>query len=283
MEFLQLKYFQTVARYEHITKAAESLHISQPALSIMISRLEDELGTPLFSRIGRNIKLNEFGKAFLRHVDSIFCELESSKVEINDMLNIKDDHIAMATTHSKFLSGILKDFLIAHGEIKIKQAVKQKDIVERQLKSGEIDLCITFTPIIDKEIECVKIDEDEVVIVVPASHKLAKRKYVNLSELSDELFITLADSSGYDEFLYGLCDKAGFMPNVIFDVDDTLMYEMLQLGRGIALVTESVCRKYEHSNLSIIKIKEPICKMDVSLSWLKGRYLSKTANSFRSL
>lgn len=64
MELLQLKYFQTVARLEHMTKAAEELHIAQPSLSKTIARLEKDLGVPLFDRQGRQITLNSFGKYF---------------------------------------------------------------------------------------------------------------------------------------------------------------------------------------------------------------------------
>jgi DNA-binding transcriptional LysR family regulator len=284
MEFLQLKYFQTVARYEHITKSAEKLNISQPALSIMISRLEEEIGTPLFSRTGRNIKLNEFGKVFLTHVDSIFCELENSRVEIKDMLNMKDNNIRIATTNTTFLSDILKDFLSICSEIKIKQSLNLKDIIEEQMRAGEIDLAITFPPIENNDIECVKLWEDEVVLVVQKNHKFANRKYVNLSEAANESFIALAHSYSYRNFTDSLCNEAGFSPNVIFEVDYLLMYDMAQLGRGMALIPESVCKKYEdrYPYLNFIKIKNPNCKMEISMSWLKGRYLSKAAESFKN-
>ncbi len=72
MELLQLKYFQTVARLEHMTKAAEELHIAQPSLSKTIARLEKDLGVPLFDRQGRQITLNSFGKVFLKRVERIF-------------------------------------------------------------------------------------------------------------------------------------------------------------------------------------------------------------------
>jgi DNA-binding transcriptional LysR family regulator len=86
MDLLQLKYFQTVARSEHMTRAAEELHISQPSLSKVISNLEEDLGVPLFERIGRQIKLSHFGKAFLSRVERIFLELEDGKRELSDML-----------------------------------------------------------------------------------------------------------------------------------------------------------------------------------------------------
>lgn len=79
MDLLHLKYFQTVARMEHITKASHKLNIAQPALSKTISSLEKELGVQLFDRKGRYIVLNEYGRLFLKRVDSILDLVESSK------------------------------------------------------------------------------------------------------------------------------------------------------------------------------------------------------------
>ena len=72
MELLQLKYFQSVAKYENITKAAKELHISQPSLTITIKRLEDELNVPLFNRKGKKIELSVFGKNFLMMKEHFF-------------------------------------------------------------------------------------------------------------------------------------------------------------------------------------------------------------------
>lgn len=89
MELLQLKYFQTVARLEHMTKAAEELHIAQPSLSKTIARLEKDLGVPLFDRQGRQITLNPFGKVFLKRVERIFHELSEGEREIKDLANLQ--------------------------------------------------------------------------------------------------------------------------------------------------------------------------------------------------
>jgi DNA-binding transcriptional LysR family regulator len=90
LEFLQLKYFQEVAKYEHFTRASENLHIAQSTLSISISRLEEELGVQLFDRIGKHIKLNRYGKVFLDRVDKVFLQLEVGKKELQDMAENKD-------------------------------------------------------------------------------------------------------------------------------------------------------------------------------------------------
>src|SRR2546428_13358678 len=86
MDLLQLHYFRTVARLEHMTRAAEALLIAQPALSQTIARLEDELGVPLFDRLGRRIRLNLFGKAFLERVERVFAELDQGRRELADLV-----------------------------------------------------------------------------------------------------------------------------------------------------------------------------------------------------
>ncbi|RIN10483.1 LysR family transcriptional regulator, partial [Staphylococcus xylosus] len=80
-----MKYFQNVANTEHLTKSSEKLHVAQPALSKIIKNLEEELGAELFDRIGRNIKLNTYGKIFLKHVDQLFYEIEVGVQKIEDL------------------------------------------------------------------------------------------------------------------------------------------------------------------------------------------------------
>lgn len=76
MELLQLQYFLAVARLEHVTEAARNLHVTQSSLSKTIQRLEEDLGVPLFDRVGRNLRLNEFGSRFLRRAERALFELE---------------------------------------------------------------------------------------------------------------------------------------------------------------------------------------------------------------
>lgn len=96
MELTQLRYFQTAAYYQHISRAAEELNISQPALSTMISRLEKELGVPLFDHNGRSIILNQNGQRFLQRVNHILMEVENSKRELQDIADEGDNSISLA-------------------------------------------------------------------------------------------------------------------------------------------------------------------------------------------
>ena len=82
MELYWLKYFQTIARIGSVSRAAEQIHISQPALSKTLSQLEEELGVRLFDRVGRNIVLNRYGESFLKNTNEILNRLENARMEL---------------------------------------------------------------------------------------------------------------------------------------------------------------------------------------------------------
>ena len=100
MEWEQLEYFQTLARIQHVTKAAETLSITQPALSRSIVRLENHLGVPLFDRQGRSIKLNKYGEIFLKTVDSMIREYTEGKEEIQSLLKPDQGEVSLGFLHT---------------------------------------------------------------------------------------------------------------------------------------------------------------------------------------
>lgn len=130
MDFLQLKYFKTVAKLENITRAAEELHIAQPSLSKVISRLEDSVGVPLFDRIGRRIRINEFGRIFLNRVDRIFLELDEGKKEVSDLAKLKFRSITVGATSSRLLPTLIKKYLTKNPNtnFRLLQITRQKEI-----------------------------------------------------------------------------------------------------------------------------------------------------------
>ncbi|AWI03595.1 LysR family transcriptional regulator [Clostridium drakei] len=283
MDILQLKYFQTVARYQHITKAANKLNISQPSLTIIIKRLEKELGTQLFKHTGRNIELNEAGKTFLNHVNQVFSELDIAKYELKKLSGPQDNKVSLATTSSRFLSGLLKDFLLTNQEVGIRQFTASIEIVRDFLINEKIDYCISSPPIEGSGIECIELLNDEIVLCLPANHPLAHKKSIHLREVADEKFISLIDGYSFREVTDNLCNIVGFSPNVICECDTVLMSELLQINRGIALIPKSAQEIFQNPALVFLQIEEPICRRKIGLSWLQGRYLSKAARNFQEL
>ncbi|WP_144511962.1 LysR family transcriptional regulator [Bacillus sp. FJAT-22090] len=277
MEFLQLKYFQTVAYTEHITKAAQQLNIAQPSLSLTIKRLESELGTNLFHRKGRNIELSSSGKILLKHVNKIFTEIENAKMEIQSQEK-NTRAIKISISNPRFLTGLISDYIGLHSGTKIQQGIEVKNEILTSLKKGDIDLGIAGPPIVDEEIESCVLVEEDIVLVLPSSHKLVGESEISLSKVANEPFISLANNEEYKDFTTTLCERAGFTPINNFEVDSSLLAEIIKLDQGVALLPISVCNKY---GLNYVQIKDIDPIYTVGLSWVKDRLLSPTVKDFR--
>src|SRR5262249_40871751 len=150
MDLLQLRYFQTVARYEHMTQAARELMIAQPSLSQTIARLEEELGVPLFDRQGRHIRLNQFGRTFLQRVERIFTELEDGRRELADLAGLEQGRVALSIFSTPLLADLLSAFRVEYPRVSFRLSLQHTSSareIQQQLEWGEADLCITMAPI----------------------------------------------------------------------------------------------------------------------------------------
>ncbi|MDM5277726.1 LysR family transcriptional regulator [Paenibacillus silvae] len=278
MELLQLKYFQTVAYTEHISKAAAQLNIAQPSLSLTIKRLEDEMGTPLFHRKGRNIELNAAGKILLMHVNRIFVELENARLAIKEKHAELSSLIRIAISNSRFLSGLISEYIEVCPSAQLHQGVASRSDIVTQLKKGDIDLGITGHPIVDEEIESVVLVEEHIVLVLPSTHPYSGEQEISLHAVANEPFLALANNDEYHRFTTMLCEKAGFVPHLAFEVDSHTLVEIIRLDRGVALLPISVCRNL---GLHYVPITDDAAVYPISLSWVKHRNFSPFLEQFR--
>jgi LysR family transcriptional regulator, transcription activator of glutamate synthase operon len=284
MELLQLKYFQIAAKTQNFSRAAEELNISQPSLSMTISHLENELGAELFDRKGRNIELNETGITFLARVNNVFVELENARTEISQVNGTQSKRISLVTTNPQLLSGVLKDFLLNHNDIVITQKCDRRENIEKQLQSGNVDFCLAVPAISGDNILCQILREDEVVLVVPENHKYSSKESIDLCKMADEPFIMLDPSYNFRKMSEDICKSAGFNPNIAFEVGGSLIKDMLDLNRGIALLPKYLIdRPHEgNSHLKMVKIASPNPKIQIGMSWQKHKYFSCAAQQFQS-
>lgn len=281
MEFLQLQYFRKVAELEHMTKAAEELHIAQPALSKTISRLEEDVGVPLFDRKGRQIRLNAYGKAFLRKVDTALQALEDGRKEVQDMAGLERGRIFVATTTHKCFSDAIGDFIARHpgARLHISQASETEKI--GKLRKGELDLCITFPPIRQPDIEGIPFLTERILLAVPHGHPFAGRSSIRLAEAAAEPFICLKPENPFRTMTDDFCRQAGFAPNIVCEVDEhSAVGHFLRAGIGIAFLPENLLEKFD-APFHVLEIVEPECIRTYQIAWMRNRYLSAAACEFR--
>ncbi|NRR21828.1 LysR family transcriptional regulator [Brevibacillus sp. MS2.2] len=281
MELLQLKYFQTVARTEHMTRAAKELRIAQPALSVTIARLEEELGVPLFDRVGRQIRLNVFGKAFLNKVDIALGALDDGKREISDLAGLERGSVLLATTTLNRVSELLAPFLslYPHISFRITQATTE-ELKVQLLEKGEIDFCLTSSSIDRPGICNLSLLTEEIVLAVPSAHRLAGRHRIHLSEVANDPFISLKPGYSFREITDDFCREAGFRPNIVCEGDEPAAISgLVRAGLGVAFLP--IAAKKELPPLTLLHIEEPVCQWTPHLVWHEKHYLSLAAQTFR--
>lgn len=283
MDLLQLKYFQTVARHEHMTRAAAELYIAQPSLSKVISRLEEDLGVSLFDRKSRQIKLNAYGEAFLKRVNRIFLELDDAKRELADLSGNEDRTITMAINNLYPISKMLRGFIERYPAMNtcFRQTMGSTEEMRLQLLSGEVDFCVSSPPIQGDNIECIHLFSEEIYLLVPHGHKFSNRRNIDLIEAIDEPFISLKSGFGIRDLTEQLCMLSGFKPRIVFESEVALnLIDMVNCNMGIALLPILDWDDLPDNIPVPLHINNPTCSRATALSYLKGHYLTHVSRNF---
>ncbi|MCP1426915.1 DNA-binding transcriptional LysR family regulator [Paenibacillus xylanexedens] len=282
MELLQLKYFLTVARCEHVTEAAGKLHVTQSSLSKTIQRLEDDLGVPLFDRIGRKLRLNDFGRIFLQRTEKALFELEQGKREIADLSNPDQGTLQLAVTTASTLPGILREFRKNKPDIQFHVQMVSLEYMSRLLHRGEVDFCLSSPPIQGDDIECQILYDDPIVVAIPMGHRYADRSSIKLSELKDEWFVGVKQGYGVRDMVDSVCQSAGFLPKYVYEGDEPArLTALVEAEIGLAFIPSTA--RNPHERIRYLQVEEHQLVREIALLSHKNRYISKAALEFRSV
>lgn len=262
-----------------MTKAAEELCIAQPALSKTISRLEENVGVPLFDRHGGRIRLNAFGKAFLDKVEKALALLEEGKKEVSELAGLEQGSIHLATSTLDRLSDALGEFLALHPEVNFRITQASMEEMAHLVETGEVDMCFTPLPIDRPDISTASVLKEDVYLAVPQGHRFAGRKSIRLSELAEDPFIGYKEGFPVQKMNDLLFQEAGITPNFVCRVDEPAgIASLVRAGLGVALVGN--CGG-SGSPLNLLRIEFPVCQRNFQIAWHEKRYLSLAARKFR--
>jgi DNA-binding transcriptional LysR family regulator len=283
MEWQQIEYFQVVARLQHITRAAETLLISQPALSRSIARLEEELGVPLFERQGRSIILNSYGQLFLKRVDRMINEFQDGKKEIQDLLDPDYGEVSfgfMPTLGTYLIPNLISSFRVNYPNVNYRFKQNGNDLLLKQLESNEIDFCLVSSIEAKSQFQWVQLWSEELFIIVPSSHHLANHESITLQEIADEPFVLLEKGNGLRGIADQLFQEAGISPKITFEGEEVhTIAAFVAAGLGVTLIPEF--KGIDWDKISRIRLHSPNCQREIGLAWVEGRYLSPAAKRFR--
>ena len=284
MELLQLKYFKKVAEVGKISAAAEELFISAPALSAAISRLERDLGIPLFDRSNNKITLNTQGQIFLEGVNQVFHTIQSTKEAMNQsLLQQKKQQLSLALVSSTQWVDLVAAFSQQYPDV----TLSCTDISRAELEVGglpnQYDFLLavqdSIPSMLVSEIEEIQLLEDHPVIMVNAKHPLAQRESVDIRELAeDNLFLPMKGYPVYS-YLADLFHEAGMVLPAGNAYSHLTAQQMAAKGLGVGF-----------SSLHTVRISAPgLCYVPIvnkhrpwklCLYWRKDHALGENALSF---
>ncbi len=282
MDLLQLRYFQVVARVEHVTKAAEELFISQPSLSKTIRRLEKEVGVTLFERQGRSIRLNQFGKAFLEHINTIFYELEEGQRQVRDMAGLEHGEISLVAASLHWLPDLLHSFQLLHPSVHFHLSQRSPSEMPQQLETGACDFCFLSTPLLKPSIKWRTLLTEEILLVVPADHRFAKHSSILLSEVAHEAVVIEKVGDDLRDLIDNFCQQAGFAPRIAYEIDEpAALLEFVKAHLGVAFVPALGQKRIDEQGLCSLRLTNPTCQRTFGMAWHQEHYLSQAAHTFR--
>lgn len=283
MEIRQLNYFQEIAKHKSMTKAADSLHISQPALSKMMKSLEDEIGLPLLNRTNKICELTDSGIIVLEYtkkIQSLFHEMSDT---LNDMTNLQRGNIHIGLppfAGSLFFPKVIAKFHEQYSNIQINITENGAARIVKSVEDGELDLGVAVLPIEERNLNVYPIVEDEMKLLVPTSHPYANRNCVSLHDLKDEKFIFYNEDFGLYHLIKKEFLKQGIELKILFKSSQwDFMVEMVAAKLGVAVLPEPFCRLILHKEIRMIDI-EPVILRKLAVITKKDRYISYAARKF---
>jgi DNA-binding transcriptional LysR family regulator len=282
LDWRQLECFRVAGRLQHVTRAAQQLGTSQPALSRALARLEADLGVPLFERVGRSIRLTRYGELFLKRVEGAFQQIEQGRVELADLVTPGRGTVALGFLRSlgaKYVPEVVRRFGAAHPEVRFTFTPNNSAELEALLERGDLELAFTTVPVTSAKLAWSRVTDQEMVLLVPADHRLAKRRQVTLREVQNEPFVTFKRGHAFRRLTEGLCEEAGFVPSIAFEGDDSSSIPgFVAAGFGVAIASQEAGG---FRGVIGLTITQPVAKRAIGLAWAKERYLPAGARTFR--
>ena len=279
MELRQLEYFVAVAEEANFTRAAERVHVAQPAVSAAIQRLERELGEQLLDRSHRTVRLTAAGEAALPHARAALAAAADIQVAIDELTELVRGTVTIGavTSHSVDIPSLLADFHFEHPQVEITLSTDSSDALIEKVRGGRLDAAIVSVGPDERPdgLDVEVVTDEAIQAAVATADDLASRKTIRLTDLADRQLIALPVGAGVRHQFDAACARAGVTPRIAFEASTPLaLAELAERGLGVAIVPASVPRGRD--GLHALPIV-PQLRGRLVLAWRSGGPMSPAA------
>ena len=252
MELLQLKYFCDAAESENFSKTAQKYSVPTSNISQTVKRLECELGVKLFVRTSNKICLSEEGRVFYSGVKCALSALDGAVGSLSDCKDeVRGEIKLLICVHRRPVALAIEKFKALHPNVQI--------IINHDAESAYSDYDFIISDGAERRALYSRelLLREKIVLAAASNHPKYTRKYIPLSELSDENFITMTNNSRLAQLSHALCRSVGFIPNTVISAEDPYyVRKYVEMGLGVALVPSISWRGLFSDNTKLIDVGE---------------------------
>lgn len=289
MELRQLRYFLAVAEHRNFTRAADAVHVSQPSLSVQIQALEEELGSPLFDRMGRQVRLTPAGELLLEHAARAMRDLERAGDAIRELNGAERGRLVvgtLSTVNTYLIPRLVTEFRRRFPKIHLQVHARPSVEIESALVKNEMDIGVCLLPVSHEHLQATRLFDETLCLVGPAPVRGApSRRRTRLRELGDLPLILMPADYCLRKMIEAECAEAGIRPQVAVEMTSPEgIVEAVTQGTGWTVLPELYVRHHLRGKaLQIVELYDPIPRHAVGLVQLTRRHLGMAAQVFTRL
>lgn len=281
MNIRQLTYFVRLAETGNFTRAAEQLHIAQPALSIAIKKLESQLELPLFHRNDRKVVLTHEGDILLEHARLILQQMEDAKIAMAELKGLEKGEVRLGLPSmlgSYFFPDILMDFKSQYPNLKLTIVEAGTQSIRKMLLNGELDLGIIHNADVPDSLAIEHLITSQMVVVASEGSPLSQQETISFSDFFKHELVMFKQGYFHREFIDEVCNQYRFSPKIAFETN--LLPMILKIVRNDFAITALLEMVTEHEKgLVPIPFSQPVY-LDLAIAWRKNGYLSVADRAF---
>ncbi|GAB2199340.1 LysR family transcriptional regulator [Sessilibacter sp. MAH4] len=281
VDYKALKYFHEVAKLQSFTRAAESLKIAQPAVSMAIKRLEQDLGLMLFHRRDRQITLTDEGSRLYEQAQKILQTMADAELEMAELRGLEKGVVQLGTPSmlgSYHFPPLIMAFKHRYPSLNLSVHEGGAWQLQQMLERGELDLAIIESGDIPSSLEARPILREEMLVVVGSEHPFAEKPTVNAEEFFSEELVIFRPGYFHRRILDQIAERAGIEPKISFETNLLpLIRAIVKQGFGISTLLKMAVEN--DPDLRTLSFEPPIM-LELCIAWRKDGYLSKANQAF---
>lgn len=276
------EWFLTLAELQHVTAAAQQLHIAQPTLTRMLARLERRLGVALFDRHGRRLSLSTYGRIFYEHARRAQSELDSARREIEDLSNPAAGEIRLGflgSFGSIVVPRLIAGFTAVSPRVTFMLEEGAAESISDRVLAGFVDVGVVSPRPQQPTLAWRSLFRQRLGVAVPRDHRLMGVAAVSMTDLADEPFVAMHPGFGMRRLLDELCAAAQFQPRIVLESANLITTAgLVAAGLGISLTPIDGS---EHApGVSVLRLADADAYRDIGMIWDSARPLSRAARDF---